>query len=188
MIKTKVLIAFAALLLLGACQQPRFNPQSTVRVVTSMSYPEFPNVEPLLPLNVIPWQADVPRDMTKTVAKNITSCKKVPEDERDDAYWNRCGEHPIVTNSNIFIGFDQTNWNIIIENFAKLREQLFKYQKRIEEVNRQRGAWRVKAEEERLRNVEENSDVAAEEESAGVVDKIKKRINRLKRPAGGRDK
>jgi len=189
MTKTKVLIAFAALLLLGACAGNKgFNPQSTVRVVTSMSYPEFPNVEPLLPLNVIPWQADVPRDMTKTVVKNLTACKKVPEEDQDDAFWNRCGEHPIVTNSNIFIGFDQLNWNIIIENFAKLREQLFKYQNRIEEVNRQRGAWRVKAEEERLRNVEENSDVSIEEEQEGVVDKIKTRLNRLRRPAHAADK
>ncbi|KKL76562.1 hypothetical protein LCGC14_2043620, partial [marine sediment metagenome] len=84
-------------------------------------------------------------------------CKRVPEADRDNAFWNKCGEHPIVTKSNIFIGFDQTNWNIIIENFAKLREQLFKYQKRIEEVNRQREAWREKAEAERQRLIEENS-------------------------------
>ncbi len=185
MIKTKVLTALAALLLLGACaNNTGFNPKSTVRVVTSMSYPEFPNVEPLLPLNVIPWQADVPRDMTKTVVQNLTTCKKVPEEEQDDAFWNRCGEHPIVTNSNIFIGFDQTNWNIIIENFAKLREQLFKYQKRIEEVNRQRESWRVKAEEERLRLSEENSDAPikgvvntsdapTEEEQESLFDRIK---------------
>jgi len=187
MTKTKVLVAFAALFLLSACESTGFNPKSTVRVVTSMSYPEFPNVEPLLPVNIIPWQADVPRDMTKTVAKNLTSCRKVPEEDRDDAYWNKCGEHPIVSNSNIFIGFDQTNWNIIIENFAKLREQLFKYQKRVDEVNRQREAWRVKAEAERLRLSEENSDAPikgvvnasdapTEEKQGSLVDRIKERF------------
>jgi len=193
MVKTRVLIAVTALLLLGACaSNTGFNPKSTVRVVTSMSYPEFPNVEPLLPVNVIPWQADVPRDMTKTVTKNLTSCRKVPEEDRDDAYWNKCGEHPIVTNSNIFIGFDQTNWNIIIENFAKLREHLFKYQKRIDEVNRQREAWREKAEAERLRLSEENSnapikgvvnasDAPVEEEQGSLVDRIKKRFGNSSR-------
>ena len=176
MTKTKVLIALAALFLLSACESTRFDPKSTVRVVTSMSYPEIPNIEPLLPVNLIPWLADIPRDMTKTVAKNITSCRKISEEDRDDAYWNRCGEHPITSNSNIFIGFDLTNWNIIIENFAKLREQIFKYQKRMEEVNRQRESWREKAEAERLRLSKENSGVVAEEEQEGLVDRIKKRL------------
>ena len=183
MIKTKVLTALTALFLLGGCAaDDGFNPKSTVRVVNSMSYPEFPNVQPVFPVNLIPWQADVPRDMTKTVVKNLTSCKKVPEEDRDDAFWNRCGEHPIVTNSNIFIGFDQTNWNIIIENFAKLREQLFKYQKRVEEVNRQREAWRVKAEAERQRMTAENSgEPLTEEEQENLIDKIKKRLEGINR-------
>ncbi len=182
MIRIKVLTALTALLLLGACESTGFDPKSTVRVVNSMSYPEFPNVQPVFPVNLIPWQADVPRDMTKTVVKNLTSCKKVPENEQDDAFWNRCGEHPIVTNSNIFIGFDQTNWNIIIENFAKLREQLFKYQKRVEEVNRQREAWRVKAEVERQRMAAENSGKPlTEEEQEGLIDKIKKRLEGINR-------
>jgi len=180
--KIKALTAFVALLLLGACQNvDGFNPQSTVRVVTATSYPEFPNVEPVSPVNLIPWTANVPRDMTKTVAKNTTACQKIPEDERNTAYWNRCGEHPIITNSNIFMGFDQTNWNIIIENFAKLREQLFKYKKRVEEVNRQREAWRKKAEAERLRTMEENPDVFTEEEQESLIDKIKKRIEGVNR-------
>ena len=181
MIKIKVLTAFTALLLLGACQQIGFNPQSTVRVVNSMSYPEFPNVQPVSPVNLIPWQADIPRDMTKTVVKNVTSCVKVPEDERDNAFWNRCGEHPIITNSNIYMGFDLLNWNIIIENFAKLREQIFKYQKRVEEVNRQREAWRIKAEAERLRVTEEDSGELTEEEQESLIDKIKNRIKGVNR-------
>lgn len=183
MTKIKVLTAFAALLLLGGCAADAgFNPKSTVRVINSMSYPEFPNVQPVFPVNLIPWQADVPRDLTKTVVKNVTLCKKVSEEDRDDAFWNRCGEHPIVTNSNIFIGFDQINWNIIIENFAKLREQLFKYQKRIEEVNRQREAWRVKAEAERQRMAAENSgEPLTKEEQKNLIDRIKDRLEGINR-------
>ena len=164
----KVIIAAVGMsFLLAACETNtarEFRPQTTVRVINSMTYPEFPNVEPLPPINVLPWRHDMPRDVNIVSVKNITACRKVetfsPEDaphvvlpveEQPVSWWKKCGENPIFPDSNIFIGFSQVDWNIILENFAKLRERNWQYKQRIIEINRQREAWREKAEAERIR-------------------------------------
>lgn len=183
MTKIKVLTVIVALIssTLAACQSTDFVPKSTVQVITRMSYPEFPDIEPISSVNLIPWKHDVPRDMTKTVAKNTTECQKVLDDARNETYWNKCGEHPIITDSNIFVGFDQENWNIILENFAKLREQLFRYQKRIEEVNSQRQQWRKKAEEARQQATEENVDLTTKKAQTDLIARIKEHIESVNR-------
>ena len=157
-------IAMASVLLaLGACSGlDGFDPKTNVRLVTTSVYPELPDVEPVEPVNLLPWEADVPRDTSVLSVKNLTKCRAVgthedpdregvilPNERQSDSWWAECGEHPVLPGSNIFIGFDQQNWNIINENFAKLRETIFRYQKRLEEVNRQRESWRKKADEER---------------------------------------
>jgi hypothetical protein len=163
----KILLSVIALFLLSACDTTsrEFKPLTTVRVITTMSYPEFPDIEPLSDTNIIPWIHDMPRDMSILSVKSLTECRKIetyiPEDkqyvvlpikEQSDAWWQKCGENPIIPNSNIFIGFTQENWNIILENFAKLKERNWQYKQRIIEINRQREEWRKKAEEERIRS------------------------------------
>ena len=141
-----------------------FDPKSSVRIIHSTTYPEFPNIEPLPDVNILPWEADVPRDTSVLSVKNTTECRKVetyipddkphvvlPKEEQDPTWWSKCGEHPILPNSNIYLGFEQDQWNIIVENFAKLKERVWQYKQRIKEVNRQREEWRKKAEEERKR-------------------------------------
>lgn len=147
--KSNILTIVFAVILLGACATDGFTPKSTVRVVTTETYPEFPNVEPLGDPGLIPWRADVPRNKNKITVKNISSCVKVPEEERDSSFWTRCGENPIVTDTNIYIGFDQENWNILVNNFNKLKEWIHRYEERIKEINKQRAEWRKKAEEAR---------------------------------------
>lgn len=173
----KVIIsAVSVLFLLTACETEtarRFEPQTTVRVISTMTYPEFPNVEPLPPLAILPWRHDMPRDTNIVSVKNITECRKVetyspenkphvvlPVEDQSIGWWKRCGENPIFPDSNIFIGFSQTDWNIILENFAKLRERNWQYKQRIIEVNRQREVWREKAEQERLRLESRQNDDA----------------------------
>jgi len=150
-------ITSGLLLFLGACGATLDAPSPTVTVITKNSYPELPDIQPLPSLNLRAWKHDVPRDMSKIVPKNTTECINVPEEKRNKAYWNKCGEHPILPDSNIYIGFDQFNWNIILENFAKLREQIFKYEQRIKEINKQRQEWRKKAEEERNKQLEKTN-------------------------------
>lgn len=187
----KILTVIVASLLLGACAgnvDREFKPKTTVRVITSMSYPQFPNIEPLPPVAILPWTHDLPRDTTIVSVKNLTDCRRVkvgrdeatgktkykklelfsPEDkpyvilpveEQTTSWWRKCGENPILPNSNIFVGFSQIEWNIVIENFAKLRERIWQYRQRMIEVNRQRQEWRDKAEQERLRLTDENKEV-----------------------------
>ncbi len=164
-------IAMASVILLGGCQTAfdgTFNPTTTVRFVTTTSYPEFPDIQPVAPVNLIAWQHDFPRNMEKVVIKNVSTCIKVPEEKKNAAFWNRCGENPIMTNSNLFVGFDQENWNIILGNFAKLRENIFQHQERINAINRQRQEWRRKAEEERkrIKDLEDQKEQVEESESA----------------------
>ena len=208
----KILVILAASLLLGACVGPvvdrEFKPKTTVRVITSISYPQFPNIEPLPPVAVLPWAHDMPRDTTIVSVKNLTDCRRVkvgkdektgktkykklemfsPEDkphvilpveEQTTSWWRKCGENPISPNSNIFIGFSQVEWNIILENFAKLRERNWQYKQRIIEINRQRQEWRDKADAERQRLSDANNLKDASTKPASDPEKEKSVIEKI---------
>jgi len=103
------------------------------------------------PVRLVPFQADMPRDLTQLTVKNVTNCVSIPEEERDERFWARCGEHPIVPNSNIYIGFSQQNWNNIQTNLITLQENDFVLRGLLEEANRLREEFRQKAQEERDR-------------------------------------
>lgn len=126
-------------------------PETTVEVITTVVYPEFPDL-PLPPkVRLTPFEVDMPRVMTELTVKNITDCVRVPESERDEAFWGRCGENPIDVNSNIFIGFDQENWNRLNINLKRLQENDHVLRKLLEQSNEQRREWRRLAEQERAR-------------------------------------
>ena len=112
---------------------------------------ELPDI--LMPMEptLIAWQYEVPRDMSKVEPRNSKDCLSAPEKDRDDAYWARCGVHPVIADSNVLYGFDQRNWNIMLSNFGKLREYIVDLKARIEVANEARRDWRRKAEEERQR-------------------------------------
>lgn len=142
--KCKIILAALSVLTLAACASTS-EPQSTVRLVQSTTYPFLPDIKPVPEPELVPWNHDVPRDTSKLVVIENEKCTSVPETKRDKAFWRECGINPPLDNSNIFIGFDQDNWNIIIENFAKLRETVYQYKLRIDEVNQQRKEWREKS-------------------------------------------
>lgn len=127
-------------------------PITTVEVVNTTAYPEFPNLPVPPEVRLLPFQTDFPRKRDETTIKNISSCINVPEDQQDDRFWERCGENPIDTNSNIFIGFDQQNWNNVQSNFNTLRENNFVLRGIIEQANKQREEWRRLAAQERARS------------------------------------
>ncbi len=163
--KTVIVLVLASFVLAacGGAFNGSFDPKTSIRLITITTYPEFPDIEPVSPVNLLPWKHDVPRDMDRLVIKNLTNCKNVPEENQNNSFWRRCGENPVLTNSNIFVGFDQPNWNLIQENFNKLREQNFQYRERIKAVNKQRQEWRKKTEEERQR-IKEIEDQQSTEE------------------------
>ncbi len=123
--------------------------KTTVRVVNSTTYPELPDIQLPVEPTLTPWQYDIPRDMSKLEAANTGRCQSVAEKDRDDAYWARCGIHPVIPDSNVLYGYDQRNWNIMLSNFGKLREYIFELKARIGLANDSRREWRRKAEEER---------------------------------------
>lgn len=142
---TSVVVVIFCALMLTACASTPTEPQSTVRLVQSTTYPFLPDIKPVPEPDLVPWSHDVPRDTSKLSVIESEKCTSVPETKRDKTFWRECGINPPLDNSNIFIGFDQDNWNIIIENFAKLRETIYQYKTRIDEVNQQRKEWREKS-------------------------------------------
>lgn len=151
--ETKAAAGVLALLLSGCALNKPVNPEpvTTVRVVQVTAYPELPDiplpVEPVL----LPWEYEVPRDMSRKEPRPTPDCERVPDKERDDAFWQRCGENPVVRDSNVLFGFDQRNWNILLANFSKLREYIFQLRARIDLANESRREWRQRAQEERRR-------------------------------------
>ena len=143
----------ALALLLPACGSlPRLTqPETitTVRVINTTSYPELPDIQMPLEPTLTAWQYEVPRDLSRLEATDSERCQRVADKDRDDAYWDRCGIHPVIPDTNVLYGFDQRNWNIMLSNFGKLREYIVELKARIELANETRREWRRKADEER---------------------------------------
>ena len=150
---SRFVCCIALLVMLPACSttppltQPE--PVTTVRVVTTTSYQELPDIPMPTEPTLVAWQYDVPRDLSKLEPKNTTKCLSVPEANRNDAYWASCGIHPPIKDSNVLYGFDERNWNILLSNFGALREYIIQLKARIDVANEQRSEWREKAEQER---------------------------------------
>lgn len=142
--------------LVSACSSApqEFTPQTTVRIVNTTVYPDLPDVPAVPDPGLIAWSYDFPRDTSQVTIKNITSCLEVDESNRDSAFWNRCGENPIISETNIFIGLTRENWDILNSNLKKLQENIYLYRRRIEQVNRQRNEWRQRAQEQRTSSTE----------------------------------
>lgn len=159
----QVLIVTLLSFTLGACSifgkqdLPKVSPP--VQIINSTSYPVMGNISypPALNLQTPMW--DVPRDQdADLVPKRITRCLKVPKEERVDGYWADCGEKPIIGGSNIYRGYDYSQWILFLENTARLRQQFKLYNERIDEVNRQREEWRELNRQERARVRQEQAD------------------------------
>lgn len=152
-----------------------------IALYTKSGAPNLPDIVPVPKPNLIPWKHDVPRDMSKMVVANTAACKRVPKAQQNASFWNRCGIHPPLENSNIYVGFDQTNWGIVVENFAKLRETLYLYKLRINEVNTQRRKWRGESVEDTKEIIQDSEkvldDSSESRQPTGIVDTIKKRFS-----------
>jgi len=110
-------------------------------------YPELVPIEIPQGPKLYSFKMDVPRNKNEIVVKNTTECKNVPESKRDEKFWNKCGENPPLTDTNIFLGFDQENFNNFVLTMESMREYIITLKKIIEEVNRQREEWRLKNKE-----------------------------------------
>lgn len=123
-------LVFLLPLLLAACDPA---------VLGTATYPDLPNIDKPEVI-LLPVQADIPRDMSKTQVKDIPECKVTPTPPN-------CLENKPLSGTNIFIGFDQANWINWQANFGRLQNAIKERDIRIDEVNRQHDDWRAKNKE-----------------------------------------
>lgn len=138
----KAALVAAALVLAGCTTTGSTVPTPTVVAQPTLVYPDLPPLdEPELALR--PFTLDYPRDMTAApVVKNTTECQQTPVPQRDAAFWRRCGQQPILPNSNIHVGFTYEQWLLWQQNMAALDAYVRTTRQRIELINKQREEWR----------------------------------------------
>jgi len=153
----KIILLGSIFFILAGCESASklIESKPSVVIVTQNIYPELPDIELPTEIKLLPMNVDVPRDMTKREVINKKECLDVLDKDRNNAFWERCGQFAVILNSNIFLGFDQTNWNNFVINMKMSQEELFKLRERIHAINEQRAKWRKMAEDERKRIEEE---------------------------------
>jgi len=132
------------LLLLAGCGS--LTPQKETITVERIIYPELPPVPSIPALQLENCIFDRPRMYwSDLVVISDTQCKaelKADPTKTDNPQFQKtCMEFPIDTESNIIIGFDDDGRQCFILNREKIRQHIYLYQQRIEEVNRQRKEW-----------------------------------------------
>jgi hypothetical protein len=139
-----IIIGLCGIILLTGCDSfDKFQPTVTVDHKITNVYPNLPDLEPVKKQPLDSWNVDVARDMSVPLkVKNTTECLSVKKEKQDDEFWAKCGEHPPLEKSNIYLGFDQDNWNKVVGNFAKLKTMISEYESRMEMINKQRAEWR----------------------------------------------
>jgi hypothetical protein len=138
----KYLSLILVMFLIG-CGNNQFNPQPSLVYTNTYTLPNLPPIEPVVEPDLESWEHELPRDYSKPmVVKNITHCVNTPIEQRSVAWWQSCGEYPILNDTGIFIGFDQDNWYKVLRNFEKLKFTIQQYKQRIQMVDEQRANWR----------------------------------------------
>jgi len=120
-----------SVLLLSACADKM--------VVTSYKYPDMPDMQKPLSLQLENCKWDMPRDMSITVPVNSTYCNKL--NKLSSEYTITCLIHPIEQ-SNVYIGLDRDNWNCFISNMEKIKLHIKEYEAQLDTINEQRADWR----------------------------------------------
>ena len=131
----------------------KFRPTTSVEVVTSTSYNTLPDIPQPKKPDIKKWKWDFPREV-----KNTEECRKTPLSKRNESFWSKCSGTPIK-NGNVFVGVNQTNFNIVTRNFEVLKEHNYILRQRIELANQQRREERVKAEQETNRVLQERATI-----------------------------
>lgn len=106
--------ALSAAMLMSACGATI--PTSTVHLETSTTYPSLPDIPKPPPLDLQEFKYDMPRD----------------------------SGGKIIPDSNVFIGFDQPNWQIFLENQKKIQARDKMWEDRVDAENKLRAEWRAK--------------------------------------------
>lgn len=134
-----LLTIIIAIFLLSSCQSNSdisSLPQPSIQIIEKPVFPQLSEYKIPEDIVLLPVEGNMPRDNTKLVPKDLPHCTEVPEEERNEIYWKECGENPIISDSNIFIGFDYDNWTNLQINLSKLKEYTITLKEIINEINR----------------------------------------------------
>lgn len=152
----KYLIAILFTTVIGACSSfPRIPlPTRDVPVPVVLEvYPELPPMQ-ASDLELSPTIFDIPRiTAMEKVVRNDPDCQSVPEEERNDIFWDECGEYRQDKYSNLFVGFDRENYENYVLNLARIAEFKKSIESLIEAENARRAEWSRLNEESKL-NIE----------------------------------
>lgn len=126
-------------MLLSACGRTH----TEVLTTTNNVYPDLPHIDKPIELDLEAVAYAFPLDMNAPpVIKSSTFCKSTPVEEQDLNYEAKCFEQPVDKDSNVYIGFEQNEWEKFKTNMVKLKAQGEAYSDTIDEINRQRDVWK----------------------------------------------
>lgn len=134
-------------------------PRSTIATNATTFIPALTAIQKPPAPNLTGFELDVPRDMSKQVPKNTTECLKIPEADRNVAYWRICGTHPVDPNSNLVAGFDEENLEKFTATMAELNAYIQQLNDRIDAANKERDFWTAKSLEEEKRGMEQRREL-----------------------------
>jgi hypothetical protein len=143
-----LLLPAFALLGCNTLPRPPIEPPRTVVQMQMTNYPDLPVIELPLEPALLPWQYEVPRDMSRMVPKESAHCSELQKAGKDPLPVD-CFENPVLRDTNLLFGFDQSNWNIMLSDLSKLREYIVQLKARIAVANASRLEWSEKARQER---------------------------------------
>lgn len=114
---SKTFVIVVAIVVLSACT----NAGGPRLVVKPSDIPPPPRLHLPPPPPVVPFEVDVPRDMSNPRVRDEPGCRDVPENRRDAAWKKRCIYYPPLSDSNIVFGFRADDWTAFTRTLAELR-------------------------------------------------------------------
>lgn len=138
----KILPIAVIFLTISGCTLFR-QPEPTVITKEVIVYPSLPTFQAPTPIPVQSPTLDYPRG-DSLVVKNSRKCKEIPEENRDDEFWEDCGVLEVDLDSNLYAGFDENNFDRLNQllSAAKIREQ--QWRSLLETINEQIRLWSSK--------------------------------------------
>lgn len=124
-------------------------PEIVERVVkvNKVIYPELPHVPYPPNIILVPFNWDWPRTEDLDI-KNSKKCKSVLPLKHDKKFWKECGINKVDLTSNLYLGMNETNYRVFIQNWDRLLGREKQWRSIVDEVNRQRIEFRNKNKKE----------------------------------------
>lgn len=110
-------------------------------IVEKTIYPSLPRIPYPSSIALIPFEWSWPRIEDLDVI-NSKKCKSVDKAKHNTKFWKECGIPKVDLNSNIYIGMDEGNYKIFIQNWDRLLSREKQWRSIVNEINRQRKEFR----------------------------------------------